>query len=208
MTSIALYVEGGGNSEAGKAALRQGFDELIATQKNAARARKMNWKTVFCGGRNATFDAFLNATQKKTADIVVLVVDAEEAIETTTAEGRVAHLEMRDSWTFVDIDANRVHLMTQCMEAWIIADGEKLAEFYGKDFHVNALPKRQDLDEEPKANLYVALEKATKDTKKGCYGKIKHARELLKRIRPSFVAARCTSFQHFTQWLDTTIAGA
>jgi hypothetical protein len=43
MTSIALYVEGGGDSGAGRAALRQGFDELLAPQKNAARAR--------CSGR-------------------------------------------------------------------------------------------------------------------------------------------------------------
>lgn len=68
MTSIALYIEGGGDSGAGKAALRQGFDELLSTQKNAARARRMNWRTVLCGGRNATFDAFANATKKKTAD--------------------------------------------------------------------------------------------------------------------------------------------
>lgn len=48
MKSIALYVEGGGDSEAGKAALRQGFDELLSAQKNAARARRLHWKTVLC----------------------------------------------------------------------------------------------------------------------------------------------------------------
>ena len=62
MTSIALYVEGGGDSEAQKSRLRDGFDELLLPQKSAARARKIRWKTVLCGGRNATFDAFANAT--------------------------------------------------------------------------------------------------------------------------------------------------
>lgn len=206
MTSIALYVEGGGDSEAGKAALRQGFDGLLEAQKKAARARKMNWRTVLCGGRNATFDAFANATKKKTADFVVLIVDAECAVTENTPSGRVAHLKARDRWAFQDVDASRVHLMTQCMEAWIISDPDKLEEFYGQGFKKNALPKRQVLDEEPKASLYSALDAATKGTKKGSYGKITHASELLKRVRPSEVTTRCASFRQLTQWLEAAIA--
>jgi hypothetical protein len=206
MTSIAIYVEGGGDSEAGKAALRQGFDDLLATQKNAARERRMRWKTVLCGGRNPTFDAFLNATNKRTADFVVLVVDAEDPVTTPTPEGRVAHLANRDGWKFEGIEAARVHLMTQCMEAWVVADPDKLAEYYGQGFHAKALPKRALLDAEPKASLYKALESATKGTQKGSYGKIKHASELLKRIRPSVLAARCSSFRQLTQWLDVAIS--
>jgi hypothetical protein len=38
--------------------------------------------------------------------------------------------------------------------------------------------------------------------------RIKHAGELLKRVRPSVIAARCTSFRDFTTWLDASIAGA
>jgi hypothetical protein len=205
MTGIALYIEGGGDSEAGKAFQRQGFDQLLETQKNAARARRMHWKTVLCGGRNATVDAFVNATRKRTADFVVLVFDAEAPVADATQNGRVAHLRARDGWKFEDIDANCVHLMTQCMEAWIVADPDKLDEFYGQGFNRKVLPKRQVLDEEPKRELYDALEAATKGTKKGTYGKIKHASELLKRIRPSVVIGRCTSFKQLTQWLDTAI---
>jgi hypothetical protein len=94
------------------------------------------------------------------------------------------------------------------MEAWIVADADTLAAFYGKDFHRAALPKRTVLDDEPKASLYAALEAATKATQKASYGKIRHASELLKRIKPAIVATRCPSFQDLTRWLDAAISGA
>jgi hypothetical protein len=207
MTSIAIYVEGGGDSRDGKAALRQGFDALLGRQKNAVRIRKMGWKLVLCGGRDTTFEAFQHATNDGPADIVALLVDAEQPVANATPDGRVAHLASQDRWELGGVAAERVHLMTQCMEAWLVADAEMLAAFYGKDFRVGALPKRTVLDDEPKDSLYSALRTASKDTQKGAYGKIKHASELLKRIRPDKVAARCGSFQHFTGWLDAAIAG-
>lgn len=207
MTSIAIYIEGGGDSANGKAQLRQGFDALLEPQKNAARARNMRWKLVLCGGRNVTFDAFQHATRMAGSEIVVLLVDAEALVATSTPTGRATHLATRDGWNLEGATAERVHLMTQCMEAWIVADAETLAAFYGKGFHRGALPKRNVLDDEPKASLYTALEAATKQTQKGSYGKIKHASELLKRLKPAIVATRCTSFQDFTKSLDAAITG-
>jgi hypothetical protein len=168
----------------------------------------MQWKTVPCGGRDATFDAFVKARTKRTADIVVLIVDAEEPVASATPDGRVAHLKKRDGWVFEDVDASHVHLMTQCMEAWIVADPDKLEEFYGKGFNEKALPKRQVLDEESKDSLYSALEAATKGTQKGSYRKIKHASEILNRLCPSVVTERCTSFQQLAQWLSAAIEEA
>jgi hypothetical protein len=208
VTSIAIYIEGGGDSTSGKAQLRQGFDALLESQKTAARARKMHWKLVLCGGRNSTYDAFQHATRTAKSEIVVLLVDAEAPVATSTPMGRATHLATRDGWNLAGIAAEQVHLMTQCMEAWIVADAEALAAFYGKSFHQGALPKRTLLDGEPKASLYAALDAATKHTQKGSYGKIQHASELLKRLEPTIVATRCTSFQDFTRWLDAAIAGA
>lgn len=208
MTGIAIYIEGGGDSRDGKAQLRQGFEALLEPQKSAARIRRLRWKLVLCGGRNATFDAFQHATATAVSEIVVLLVDAESPVATATPPGRVAHLKTRDGWNLDGVPADRVHLMTQCMEAWIVADPETLAAFYGKDFHRGALPKRSVLDHEPKATVYASLEAATKHTQKGSYGKIKHASELLMRMKPALVATRCTSFQDFTKSLDAAIAEA
>lgn len=208
MSSIAIYIEGGGNPGAGRAALRLGFDALLAVQKNAARDRAMQWRTVLCGSRGEAFEAFLNATKKRTADIVVLLVDAEGPVAASTPEGRVAHLGKRDNWDFQGVDSECIHLMTQCMEAWIVADIETLKTYYGKNFRENALPKRKVLDEEPKLSVYDKLEAATKDTQKGSYGKIKHASALLKQLRADVLATRCISFRQFTESLNTAIANA
>lgn len=215
MSSIKIFVEGGGETNAhGRGELRVAFDTLIGAQKEAARKKRMKWDTVFCGGRSETADEFAKAVRRKDADFVVLVVDAEDEVASATPSHptpteRVHHLVVRDGWTeqLKEATHEHVHLMTRCMEAWVVADEEKLEEFYGKDFKKSALPKRSKLDEEPKPSLYAAIEKATKDTKKGSYGKVKHASALLKMVRPKKVAERCVSFQQLTQWLDAAIGG-
>lgn len=216
MSSIKIFVEGGGETNAsGRGELRVAFDTLIGAQKEAARKKQMRWDTVFCGGRSETADEFAKALKRKDADFIVLVVDAEDEVTSAkpshpTPAERVEHLEKRDGWTeqLKNAALEHIHLMTRCMEAWVFADGETVADFYGKDFKANALPKRKVLDEEPKPSLYAAIEKATKDTKKGSYGKVKHASALLKAARPAKVAERCVSFQQLTQWLDAAIGGA
>jgi hypothetical protein len=216
VSSIKIFVEGGGETNAaGRGELRIAFDTLVGAQKEAARKKRMRWNTVFCGSRSETAKEFAKAVERKDAELVVLVVDAEDEVSSEkpfdpTPTERVKHLLARDGWTeqLEHTSPEHVHLMTRCMEAWVFADVEKVAEFYGKGFHDNALPTRQVLDEEPKDSLYAAIENATKDTKKGRYGKVKHASELLKRVRPGKVAERCVSFQQLTQWLDAVIGGA
>lgn len=216
MRSIKIFVEGGGETNAdGRGELRVAFDTLLGAQKDAARKRRVRWNTVFCGGRSETADQFAKAVKRKDAEFVVLVVDAEDEVASAspshpTPAERVRHLEARDGWTeqLKKATPEHVHLMTRCMEAWVFADGERVAEFYGKDFRPSALPKRKLLDEEPKPSLYAAIDGATRNTKKGSYGKVKHASALLQTLRPAKVAERCVSFQQFTQWLDAAIGGA
>lgn len=216
MRSIKILVEGGGDSQAsGRAELRIAFDALIGAQKEAARKKKMKWATVFCGPRGDAVNELAKALERKDADLVVLVVDAEDEVSSVTPSHptpaeRVKHLEKRDGWSeqLEKAPSEHVHLMTRCMEAWVFADTEKVAEYYGRDFKADALPNRPVLDAEPKPLLYAAIEKATKDTKKGRYGKVKHASALLKMVRPAKVAERCVSFKQLTQWLDAAIGGA
>lgn len=123
MKSIGIFVEGGGaTARSGQDSLRQGFDALLGAQKEAARKKRLRWQLGLYGSRNEAFDAFCDATAKKQVDLTVLLVDSEGSVLDSAPNGRVAHLAKEDGWEFEDVDASQVHLMTQCMEAWIVAD--------------------------------------------------------------------------------------
>ncbi len=206
MNAIAIYVEGGGDgpgSNHNKRELRQGFDILLQAQKQAAQARKLGWQLMACGGRNQTFKAFHGDLQLADAGTLhVLLVDSEDPVAPeanskdptkdaeANARARVQHLTKRDSWDLSGVAPKHVHLMVQCMKAWIVADPEALADFYGKNFHHRSLPNRQNLEDESKPDVLDKLKKATCKTQKGEYAKIKHASKLLERIRAAIPLGR------------------
>jgi hypothetical protein len=226
---IAIYVEGGGDNAQQRAELRNGFDRLLDLQKQAARAKRLGWKLVPSGGRDGAYKNFINAVEQPSEEtLCVLLVDSEDRLppespvtadetpeqakqrELTDARARREHLIKRDRWNLRDIRPEQVHLIVQCMETWIVADPERMAAVYGKNFRPEQLPARRDLEEEPKASVYTKLAKATKDTAKGeysekNYSKIKHASKLLEKIRPDRVAVRCPRFATFTRWLGKMI---
>lgn len=214
MTEIAIYVEGGGPNKSGRAELRQGFDALFADLKGAARRKRLGWTLTCFGGRDQTFEVFADAIRSEPRFVNVLLVDSEDPIAPETnddalnAASRVAHLALRDHWTFTGVPNERVHLMAQCTEAWIVADPVALTAFYGQGFRANLLPGRPDLEDEPKTDLHHKLKRATRATRKGEYDKIAHGSQLLRKISPALVAARCRRFATFTQWMANAIAAA
>ncbi|HET6883222.1 MAG TPA: DUF4276 family protein [Pirellulales bacterium] len=215
MKDIAIYVEGGGDTAQQKAELRIGLDALLRPQKDAARAKRLGWRLAPTGGRQAAYEAFRAALRRRGDDtLVVLLVDSETAIDPETkdeavdAKMRVEHLSQHDGWSFENADPRQVHLMVQCMEAWIVSDADALEAHYGKDFHASKLPVRPNLEEEPKGDVYTKLKNATRDTKKGEYAKIKHASKLLALIDPAKVGHRCPRFVTFINWLTDVIGSA
>lgn len=211
MTEIAIYVEGGGDTPDQKAELRRGLDGLLDNVKSKAREKRLRWKLIPSGGRRTTYEAFINALHTNPDSINVLLVDSETLIAAATgdtdqdADVRVAHLTQHDRWDLAEVHPQRVHLMVQCMETWIVADRDALRNFYGQGFAPNSLPRRENLEEEPKEDVYDKLMMATRATQKGEYGKIRHASLLLQRINPTQVAAHCPRFAILMRWLEETI---
>lgn len=213
MKSIAIYVEGGGDTADQKSQIRQGFDVLLQDQKSKAREKGLAWKLVPCGSRNEAFETFKNAINTAPDVLNVLLVDSESPVinqadsHSEDATFRATHLSQREPWDIQAVNPEAVHLMVQCMETWIVADPDALTSFYGQHFNANVLPKRQNLEEESKKDVYQKLESATshRSLLKGTYGKIKHASQLLQRISPAKVKARCARFGYFQDYLNELI---
>lgn len=217
MRRIVIYVEGGGDSAQQKTELRQGLQELFRTQRQAAAQRGLSLSFVPAGSRNEARRQFTIRMSSSPSDIVGLLADSEEPVPAEVpgkveqnALERRQHLVTRDGWQLTGFPAAHIHLMVQCMEAWIVADPEALSEYYGAGFKAAKLPVRTNLEEEPKAAVYSKLADATRGTSKGEYSqanhsKIRHAGRLLAMIDAAKVAKRCPRFATFSGWLGDVI---
>lgn len=204
MSGVALYMEGGGPGRSGRAALRLGMDHFLRPCKLAARRRRLSWKLVPCGSRREAYRRFKKACEDSGPnEMQMLLVDSEAPVTLPPRE----HLQERvgDQWDLGFAKDCAVHLMVQFMETWIVADPGALADYYGRDFITSKLPRRLDLENEPKASIERALKEATKGTQKGVYHKISHAGELLKRLNQTRVHDRCRHCKRLFEALDEII---
>lgn len=184
-----IYVEGGGNDNAPlRRECSNGFSTLL---RKLGLEGKMP-RIVACGSRRDAYEDFSSALKDKgDDDIFILLVDAEGPVAIKTSPW--THLKNRpgDSWDqpagATDDDC---HLMTQCMETWLLADATAFAAFFGKGFHATSLPSRTGaaLEDEAKLDTYAKIQKATaKCDPKAPYGKGAHSFKLLALVDPAKV---------------------
>ena len=202
MSSVEIYMEGGGDRRNGKERLRLGMDAFLSEMKGMARSRSTRWRLVLCGGRNQAYRAFVEACRSDRDGIFVLLVDSEGPVNSSPR----AHLAARDGWNLSEVADNQIHLMVQVMETWIIADPEALAAYYRQSFQANALPAADDLETVGKNEVAAALDRATERTQKGRYHKIHHAAALLACIDPAKARARCRHCERLFTTLDAAVA--
>lgn len=206
MNSIIIFMEGGGQHKESRAMLRAGMEEFLRELKETAQAKSWRWKLSCSGSRDIAFKRFENARRRGGHTLVVLLVDAEGPVSASPRE----HLFAKDGWNMRDANDNAIHLMTQTMETWILADSEALANYYKQNFTRNALPNSDDLEKVSKADVERALKQATQKTTKGAYhkNKIKHAGDLLKRIDPRKARKKCRHCERLFSVLNRAMAGA
>lgn len=183
---IRIYMEGGGDGKNTKHLIRTGFGKFLEELRNEARSRKIGWRIIACGSRNAAFADFQAARRIHPESFNLLLVDAEGPVSAVSCW---QHLRERDGWDQVLPDKH-CQLMVQTMEAWFIADVAALQRFYGQDFHAPSIPKTRDVEQIGKAQIESALRDATRNTQKGRYHKIRHGAQLLKLINLEIVRKR------------------
>ena len=188
---IRLYIEGGGDQKDTKARLRTAFGAFLRELRDRAREKRIHWSIITCGGRASTFDDYQTALRSHPRAFNVLLVDAEAPV---ISDSPWEHLKSRpgDEWDNPGMEDKHCDLMVQTMEAWLIADREKLREYYGQGFQENSLPENPNVEQIAKNVLEEALKNATRNTRKGPYHKTHHAPEILGRIRPTEVKKKAT----------------
>jgi Domain of unknown function (DUF4276) len=137
-------VEGGGDhNKALQTECRRGFSEFLRKAGLEGRLARV----VACGSRSQTYDKFRIAHEGKGADdLPILLVDSEAPV---TASDSWQHVRLRqgDEW---ERPQGASDDQVQALEAWFHADKEKLQEYYGQGFRMNALSPRLDIEKIPK----------------------------------------------------------
>jgi hypothetical protein len=220
VTSIAIHLEGGGNSEATISPFRQGMSTFLQPIVTAARTRGIRWRIIPYGGRSQAFKYFCDAIKNERDVFHVLLVDAEVALTASPWK----HLKSRvgDAWKKPEnVTESQCQLMVVMMETWFLADPDAVKEFlkHTKGFDRDALPPAPPLPTPPKlatvlesmskAKVSEILAKATRDTKTEHYEKIKHGAKLLGKIDSQRVRQQCPScdrlFRTLADAMGTTI---
>lgn len=183
---VKIFVEGGGDSDSLKTECRRAFSRLLERAGFKGRMPRF----VACGGRRNAFEQFCTALEDGgRTELAFLLVDAEEPVTCDSPWEHVAR-QRGETWQRPpSAEEDHLHLMVQCMEAWLVADRPALRRFYGQRFNEKALPAATaKLEDVGKPDLYRKLELATRDTKtKGSYGKGEHSFKLLATLDPDLI---------------------
>ena len=161
----------------GDGKLVPGMKTFLGTAKEAAERAGMRLRPVAAGAQ-AVRD-FNTARRDFTDATVLLLVDSEGPVssDVRTAPSLQPHLQH-----LAVVETDQLHLMVQLMEAWFLADRDVLRAYYGQGLHENRLPGNPKVEEILKGDVLNGLKRATEDTQKGKYRKVKHGRDLLGKI--------------------------
>ena len=182
---MKLFVEGGGDTNNTRVACVRGFVALVA------KVAKRKPRIVACGPRRDAFDKF-RAELKRGGD-ALLLVDSEELVSSQNNGRPWAHLAARkgDEWTRPGkATDDSVHLMAQCMEAWLVVDLDTLAAHFGQGFKPTKLRRNPEVEKIGKGDIMSKLKSATKESEKGEYHKTRDGFALIGKIDP-FCVEEC-----------------
>lgn len=182
---IVIYLEGGGGKDM-RRQLRRAMRQFL---RGAFAGSRASVRIEVCGTRSEAFRRFRAARSGGEA-VRFLLIDSEGPVD-WDQDTAVRFLTRQDKWDLGFAEDDRVHLMVQFMETWIVADPNALAEYYGRGFREKSLPAATDLESVSKLVVSRALTAATAQTGKADYQKGRDSAELLRRVDPGLARARC-----------------
>lgn len=191
---VKVYIEGGGDCNSLKSELRRAFQHFFESAGVQKKPR-----VVASGSRHSAFKDFCCAMKTmNTNDVAILLVDSEVPVNSPTA---LDHLRQYDKWQFPPNTTNdQIHLMTQCMETWLIADQDALTNYFGPHFAAKALPQYK-LEVTDKQTIYRSLDVALKNTPAESYNKGQHEFKVMFKINAKKVMKSCPSSARLVQTL-------
>lgn len=178
--------------------LRIAFDRFFRNAVGDCSSNKnVKLEVIALGGRNDVVKRFNQALVKQEKDVIcILLVDSEGPLdERLTVKDNLQRSLKGDSkqehpFSVSDLaHEENLYLMVQCMEAWFLADREKLTQYFGLRLDTHLLPKGSNVEAMSVVDVVEGLTQSTKGKgPRNTYDKIKDAVPLLRMIRPDVVA--------------------
>lgn len=203
MVSVTIYAEGGGESKELRTRCREGFRKLLANSGFVGRMPGI----VACGSRNNAFERFRTAAQNPSHGTVpILLVDSEDPVTHFDAEGKPlpwAHLKSRDGWDPpAGVEDRQAHLMSTCMETWVMADSETIGKVFGSCLQKSALLPLHEIESKPRDEVQGALAHATRNCGRSKYSKGKRSFQLLEQLEANRLKDRLKYFKRLIDVLE------
>lgn len=198
--SITVFVEGGGKGKDLRTRCREGFSRFLEKLDLGGRRPKI----VACGSRTDAFYRLCIALGSDSGQSYLLLVDSEDVVPAGLSPWQHVNARVEDKWQRpANATDDHLHFMAVCMEAWLVADVESLARFYGRDFKSDSLPMAGETESVDKTTIMSTLRSATRDTTRGKYSKGKISFAALGAIDVAIVQQRMSFCKRFVRQLLT-----
>lgn len=205
---IRIYIEGDKKSKNSNISLREGFSNFFNDLRDKAREKHIRFDVILGGNSAETFKDFLRGVKSHPNSFVTFLIDSDDEVsEEDTPKSFLQKQEKSKNWEWKNVGDEQCQLMVQIMESWFLADVETLQSYYGQKFNSKAIPKTNDVEKIAKLEVENSLNRATQNTQKGIYHKIKHGAELLTRIDVIKIKQRAKHCQRIFQTIEEKIEG-
>lgn len=183
---VRVVVEGGGDASVQDGPFRLGYGAFLRRITSPeVNGRPVALEVVRGKGGRQTVDKFIGQRRLYPDALLILLIDSEEPVGKDVSVWdfiKTRHGIDRPAWA----EEEHAYLMVQCVETWFVTDPAALAAHYGRRFNADKLPKRTNLEEEPKSDVQRKLGQAI-GGKDYIYAHGDSAR-LIGRVEPSKVA--------------------